>query len=238
MKATLVSVSLLSFSAIGSAQTPMEVLKIQNLNKGKWNIVFSSPVVPYKSPFRKMAEPIIQKQEKSVMEHIYVEMKKTHNEPHPGWKVPELYYENTPLLWLETQQVLSLEVTGEHYMGGAHGMTNVRTYNFGMVGGKPARFGIWDALYSHPEAKDNLKYMLLGKAMKDDRCAWIDEGVVTEFSVEQLQRFVVTKTGLRFPFDPYELGPYAAGRIDLEIPFSELKGLIRKNGPLASLSAK
>lgn len=44
--------------------------------------------------------------------------------------------------------------------------------------------------------------------------------------VEPTDNFVLTETGIRFHYSPYELGPYAAGEFDLEFTFGELEGLM------------
>lgn len=41
--------------------------------------------------------------------------------------------------------------------------------------------------------------------------------------------FTLTATGLKFLYNPYEIKPYAAGETELEVPFSELEGILKKD---------
>lgn len=40
--------------------------------------------------------------------------------------------------------------------------------------------------------------------------------------------FILTDTGLKFLYNPYEIKPYAAGETELAIPFTELEGILKK----------
>ena len=52
---------------------------------------------------------------------------------------------------------------------------------------------------------------------------WVSEGTKdwSDFS-----SFVFDKDGIRFHFDPYQVGPYAAGDHDVTVPYHKLKGLM------------
>jgi uncharacterized protein len=45
-------------------------------------------------------------------------------------------------------------------------------------------------------------------------------------------RYLFKADGLEIIFNPYDVGPYAAGRYTVGIPYSRLSGLIRTDGPL------
>lgn len=44
--------------------------------------------------------------------------------------------------------------------------------------------------------------------------------------IEPTDNFVLTETGIRFHYSPYELGSHAAGEFDLEFSYEELEGLM------------
>lgn len=44
--------------------------------------------------------------------------------------------------------------------------------------------------------------------------------------------WVITKKGLEISFDPYQVGPYAAGPQSVLVPYAELKDIIKPDGPL------
>jgi Protein of unknown function (DUF3298)/Deacetylase PdaC len=48
--------------------------------------------------------------------------------------------------------------------------------------------------------------------------------------------WTITKRGLGIDFDPYQVGPYAAGPQFVLVPYSELKDLINPDGPIAQFA--
>jgi len=46
--------------------------------------------------------------------------------------------------------------------------------------------------------------------------------------------FAITKKGLKFVYNPYEVAPYALGQQEIMIPYALIKELIRKDGLLAN----
>jgi Protein of unknown function (DUF3298)/Deacetylase PdaC len=49
---------------------------------------------------------------------------------------------------------------------------------------------------------------------------------------ENYRNWNLTKKGLMFTFDPYQVGPYAAGPQTVIVPYAELKAIARPGGPL------
>jgi Protein of unknown function (DUF3298)/Deacetylase PdaC len=52
---------------------------------------------------------------------------------------------------------------------------------------------------------------------------------------ENYQRWNVTKKGLMFTFDPYQVGPYAAGSQFVIVPYARLKDIAKPDGALAKM---
>lgn len=50
------------------------------------------------------------------------------------------------------------------------------------------------------------------------------------------ENFLITDKGLTFLFPPYQVGPYAMGSWTVEIPYFELRDLLRSNGPYSYLN--
>jgi hypothetical protein len=50
---------------------------------------------------------------------------------------------------------------------------------------------------------------------------------------ENYQRWSLTKKGLMFTFDPYQVGPYAAGSQFVIVPYAKLKDIAKPDGALA-----
>lgn len=56
---------------------------------------------------------------------------------------------------------------------------------------------------------------------------WFNEG---KFKLND--NFLITKAGLKFFFNSYEIGPYAIGTTELLIPFSRIKNILKDNSVL------
>jgi len=50
------------------------------------------------------------------------------------------------------------------------------------------------------------------------------------------RNWTLTQRGLVVTFEPYQVGPFAAGSPSVLIPYSELRGVLKPGGPLAALS--
>lgn len=147
-------------------------------------------------------------------------------------------YESTTKIVFNQPDLLSFRSETYRYGGGVHGIDTTHPSNFGFVNGKPARFGIWDALKSDAASRRELQTLLLQKAMENPNTEWINEGMVNDFNEEQLNRFWVSERGLNFDFDPYELSSYAAGPFTFLLTFEELRPLIRPAGPIGRWGAR
>lgn len=149
-----------------------------------------------------------------------------------------LYYECDSSLKYDSRQLLSVFAHAEYYSGGAHPMRNTRTYNFGLVAGKPARFGVSEAFLRDKPSRVALQDLLIGRARLLDGTDWLADGMVKYLSDEQLGRFWVDRDDLVWEFDPYELGPYVAGTFTLRIPRMDVRSLIKSDGPLGSWASR
>jgi hypothetical protein len=54
--------------------------------------------------------------------------------------------------------------------------------------------------------------------------------------IDNYHSWNITPTGLKITFDPYQVGPYAAGAHEVVVPYSVLKPIIRQDGLLAQFS--
>ena len=55
-----------------------------------------------------------------------------------------------------------------------------------------------------------------------------------EFSVNN--DFYLCPMGIGFVFDPYEIGPYVMGFVEVFVPFKEIAPAIRTDGPLQAFA--
>ena len=125
--------------------------------------------------------------------------------------------------------VLSLFGTQHTYTGGIHGNINCVAANYDLMTGDVLTLGS----IMHMDAdKDSFIQIISDKlAEKQDEYNLYDDfkdGVLTRLNGDEnlYEDFYFTQSGLCFFFSPYEIAPYSSGIITVEIPYSELPGLI------------
>lgn len=143
-------------------------------------------------------------------------------------------YDVSSKVAFQDARTISIVLGCYQYMGGAHGVGVTRTYNFGIAGGKPKQLALKDVVGKNNVEK--VQVLLMEKIVKHPRTAWKDEGWLAELSEQQLNRFWVSRKGLTWEFDPYELASYADGPFSFSLTWAEMKGLIGPNSPFGHLA--
>jgi len=124
------------------------------------------------------------------------------------------------------------------YSGGAHPNTITRLASFDAPTGRRLKPG--DVLTPGSDAQ----LLQLGEqAFRSARklpptSAFADSGYWFKNGFYLPSEFGITPQGLRFYFNEYEVAPYVMGPTDFTVPYSQLGGLIRSDGPLAAMIAK
>jgi hypothetical protein len=127
---------------------------------------------------------------------------------------------------------------GTYYRGAAHPNSVSQTVNYDVKNAKLLKLS---DLFK-PGAKylqavsaycinDLKKQSKANNNMLDDSS--IDSGAGA--SPKNYQSWTITKKGLGINFDPYQVGPYAAGPQYVLVPYSELKDVINPDGPLSQI---
>jgi hypothetical protein len=126
-----------------------------------------------------------------------------------------------------------------YYQGAAHPNSYSETINYDLKNGKVLKL----ADLFKPGAKylqaisayciDDLK-----KQSKDKDGMLDDESIKSGASPtpKNYEGWTINKKGLGIDFDPYQVGPYAAGPQYVTVPYSALKDLINPDGPLAQFA--
>ncbi|HEY0072532.1 MAG TPA: DUF3298 domain-containing protein [Abditibacteriaceae bacterium] len=117
--------------------------------------------------------------------------------------------------------LISVSYNKIQYLAGAHGMNWTLCFNFGKANGRARRLTLGDFFKNDKEYQKRVSQVAIQK-LRQKGAAWVIDGTVKSLTVEQLNRFTVHKDGLRFYFDPYEMGPYAAGSYDVKLTLKEL----------------
>lgn len=125
--------------------------------------------------------------------------------------------------------VMSLFGTMNSYSGGMHGSKSCIAANYDMMTGDVLTLG--SIMHADASKEDFIK-LILDKLIEiaEDRYLYEDyeTGVRNRLEGDEnlYEDFYFTTTGLDFFFSPYEIAPYSSGVITVEIPYSELPGLI------------
>lgn len=202
------------------------------IKKGSWEFKLKVDAPKGKSALEKFAHKWVLGAEKKNFDDYVSQAKRDWDPSGQNGGTPWAYEAGSSVSFFG-KGILSYTTGCYSYLGGAHGIGVTRTANFAVVNGKPTKVGLWSLLRSSASEKAEVSLLLLGKAAANPNTDWIQDGMVNEFTPGQLERFHVTKTGLMWEFDPYELGSYASGPFSFELSWKELKNLVRMDGPLA-----
>jgi len=123
---------------------------------------------------------------------------------------------------------VSLLFTDQSHTGGVHG--NIGYHSFLLVRGPGGwrEAALADLLLSGSGPSDRLSGLLLG-GLRERGAMWVTNGSIKELSVDQMRVFTATQRALTFHFAPYEVGPYAEGPYEVQIPLAALPGVLREN---------
>jgi len=125
--------------------------------------------------------------------------------------------------------VLSLFGVQNSYSGGMHGSKSCIAANYDLLTGDVLTLG--SIMHMDADIEDFIE-IIIDKLedVSDDYYLYDDykDGVRSRLDGDEnlYEDFFFTTTGLSFFFSPYEIAPYASGIITVEIPYSELPGLI------------
>ena len=145
-------------------------------------------------------------------------------------------------LGVATDDFLSVQFQiGSYYAGAAHPNHNTSVINFDLRRGrmlsladlfKPAADylrAISD--YCISDLKRQAKKDGPDSMLTDDQ---IEEGASA--TLENYRSWLMTREGLVITFDPYQVAPYAAGPQSVAIPYAALKGILKADAPVTSLT--
>jgi len=125
-----------------------------------------------------------------------------------------------------TPKLITMAQSFYSYTGGAHGMYGTRYYVFDLT--KPRQLGLNEIVT--PEGRKKLRPLLEKYFRKQNNIkagtTLVDAGLF-ENKIEPNSNFFVSGKGISFCYQPYEIGPYSSGQIEIFIPLSELTALLK-----------
>ena len=129
-----------------------------------------------------------------------------------------------------TNEIISLQFTNSTFTGGVHPNYYSKTLNYDLKNGRElklsdvflpsAKYLKFVSDYSIAELKTKL----------GDTADLETINIGAGAKAENYQNWNLTKKGLEFTFDPYQVASYAEGQQIVIIPYANLKNLMRKDG--------
>lgn len=120
--------------------------------------------------------------------------------------------------------ILSYTVTKYTYTGGAHGTTFVKALNLDMKTGEAVtEEDMFKAGYT-----DRLSELLTGR-LPESLENPADTSMLFEKNIRPNGNFTISDSGVTYIYNQYEIGPYVLGAVNVTVPWSELKDLLRKD---------
>ncbi|KXZ39756.1 WG containing repeat-containing protein [Alkalithermobacter thermoalcaliphilus JW-YL-7 = DSM 7308] len=114
----------------------------------------------------------------------------------------------------------------EYYFGAAHGMPNKIYVHINLENGNIHKMG--DLFKKDSEYLEEISRIIREKIENDEEYSYVFPEVFVEINPDTL--FYIDEKSLYIYFLPYEIGPYAAGFIQFEIPYEDIIDLIDVNG--------
>lgn len=192
--------------------------------KGKWKTTIFMPTVSGRSTVVQFANGQL-KRDATGMSNAFKKSAQESLASLPKDMAGNLEFYLEPTFTLLTPNWVCGYWTIYEFMGGAHGMTTFRAFNYGMVGGKPKNAGLGDLFANKVSAAGDLTQVLTQKLLANPDATFIADG---SSKVDAATApFCATKSGLLFLFEPYICGPYAAGTFKVPIAWKEIQAPIK-----------
>lgn len=117
--------------------------------------------------------------------------------------------------------IISQVVNIYEYTGGAHGASSTKGLVYDITTGKNI---LYDEIF-YDNTTEAVSALLLSHLMEERRYPNEDALIESGFNSAQIppsQNFVVNEKGMTFIYNPYELGAYVLGIVEIFVPYSDL----------------
>jgi Protein of unknown function (DUF3298) len=123
-------------------------------------------------------------------------------------------------------KLATVVLNSSSYLGGAHGATSQRYYNFDLANQKQVQ--LQDLLLPKQKATlDKLAHEAFKTWIIDSKLATDPKEYEQAWPFQVTDNFLLGEQGLILQYGEYDIGPYAVGLPRLVIPFSELQGVLK-----------
>ena len=124
--------------------------------------------------------------------------------------------------YFQTPTLLTVGISTYDYSGGAHPNHWIEFMSFAAVGGKARQLTLKDFFRPGFDAASHVSNLVIKKLKAEEGADWVRNGEVKKLDSKMLQRFTPDKGGMVWFFNPYEVGPYAAGDFEVKLTLKEL----------------
>lgn len=121
-----------------------------------------------------------------------------------------------------TPRLVSVVISRYDYSGGAHPNHGVEVMNFGLLKGKATQLKLADFFAQGFNGSKHVSRLAIAKLKKIRGADWVQSGELKKLDSKMLERFTPSATGLTWYFNPYDVGPYAAGDFEVKLSLKEL----------------
>ncbi|HSK65070.1 MAG TPA: DUF3298 domain-containing protein [Pyrinomonadaceae bacterium] len=128
---------------------------------------------------------------------------------------------------------------GSYYQGAAHPNSYTEVVNYDLKNGRQLKLSdLFKPGSKYLQAISTYAIADLKKQSKEKGAELADDLIENGAgpSVQNYRSWKITKKGLGINFDPYQVGPYAAGPHYVLVPYENLKDLINPEGPIAQFA--
>ncbi|MDH0565284.1 RsiV family protein [Acinetobacter courvalinii] len=123
-------------------------------------------------------------------------------------------------------KLATVVLNSSSYLGGAHGATSQRYYNFDLANQKQVQ--LQDLLLPKQKATlDKLAHDAFKTWIVDSKLATDPKEYEQAWPFQVTDNFLLGEQGLILQYGEYDIGPYVVGLPRLVIPFSELQGVLK-----------
>jgi len=153
----------------------------------------------------------------------------------PG-STPGSSFASTYTVKLAARDLVSIYFAIDTYgEGAAHGNLNSLVFNYDLASGRQLRLvELFRPNANYLAVISNYAIRELKKQLGPDTDTdWIERGAAA--SEENYMAWALTRQGLEITFDPYQVASYAEGPHKVVVPYSVLRNVLDRNGPLARI---
>lgn len=121
-----------------------------------------------------------------------------------------------------TPRLVSILISRYDYSGGAHPNHGVEVMNFGFSKGKAKQLRLSDFFADGFDSSSFVSKLAIAKLKKEKGADWVQSGELKKLDARMLNRFTPSASGLKWHFNPYDVGPYVAGDFEVNLTLKEL----------------